>query len=230
MATEPPTPAEASPEHAWLPPSQLRLRSGLLLQAQGTATATPPFEARYIGAIEGKCLFLEALGSFQFNAAVRAGESLAIRGFTGQYDFRFATRVLQACDFSFREPGYVYAVIEFPPLVHARKVRSSMRIGAAIPATATPIHGLPPGPATIVDLSVEGALLLSEDELGHIGDLVNIGFSIGTDEDLAYVEALCRVCHRRIGDEGVLSGILFETLADRDRVRIRELVLDATSG
>lgn len=226
MATDSPNPDAASPQHAWLPPRELRLRTGLLLRAQGTAKGAPPFEARYIGAIEGKCLFLEALGSFHFNAAVRAGESLSIRGFTGQYDFHFATRVLQACDFSFREPAYTYAVIEFPNLVLARKVRNSMRIRAAIPATASPLHGLPAAAATIVDLGMEGALLRSEEDLGTIGDLLNLAFSIGPDEDLVYVEALARICHRRIGDDGMLSGVLFETIAERDRLRIRELVLD----
>jgi len=227
MANDSPHPAEAGPQHAWLPASELRLRSGLLLQAQGTNKATPAFDARYIGAIDGKCLFLEALGSFRFNDAVRAGESLAIRGFTGQHDFRFATRVLQACDFSFRDPPYIFAVIEFPALVHAHKVRNSLRIAAAIPATASPLHGLPPAQCTVVDLSVEGALLRSEDDLGSVGDLINLTFSLGSDEDLAYVEALARICHRRIGDDGVVCGVQFETIAERDRVRIRQLVLDA---
>jgi hypothetical protein len=227
MANDSAKPADAGPTHAWLPASELRLRSGLLLQAQGTNKATPPFDARYIGAIDGKCLFLEALGSFRFNDAVRAGESLSVRGFTGIHDFRFATRVLQACDFSFREPPYVFAVIEFPALVHARKVRNSLRIAAAIPATAAPLHGLPPAAATLVDLSVEGALLRADDDLGSVGDLLNLSFSLGTDEDLAYVETMARICHRRIGDDGVVCGVLFETIAERDRLRIREMVLEA---
>jgi hypothetical protein len=227
MANDSASPAEASPAHVWLPASELRLRSGLLLQAQGTNKATPPFEARYIGAIEGKALFLEALGSFRFNDAVRAGESLSIRGFTGLHDFRFATRVLQACDFSFRDPPYIFAVIEFPTLVHARRVRKSIRIPAAIPATATPLHGLPPAAATIIDLSEEGALLRTEDDLGVVGDVLNLSFSLGDDADLTYVETLSRICHRRIGDDGVVCGVQFEAIAERDRVRIRELVLDA---
>ncbi len=226
MPADPTHPADEAPSHAWLPPTALRLRTGLILQAQGTATGAPPFEARYLGAIEGKCLFLEPLGKFHFNAAVRAGDSLSIRGFTGQYDFRFATGVLQACDFSFREPAYAYAVIEFPALVFARKVRNSLRIRAAIEALASPMHGLPSAAATIVDLSVEGALLHSVDDVGTIGDLLNLAFSIGGDENLAYIETLARICHRRIGDEGVFCGLLFENIADRDRVLIRELVLD----
>lgn len=227
MPADPTTPADEAPGHAWLPPTALRLRTGLILQAQGTAKGAPPFEARYLGAIEGKCLFLEPLGSFHFNAAVRAGDSLSIRGFTGVYDFRFATGVLQACDFSFREPAYAYAVIEFPALVFARKVRNSLRIRAAIEALASPLHGLPPAAATIVDLSVEGALLHSMDDVGTVGDLLNLAFSIGGDDNLSYIETLARICHRRIGDDGVFCGVLFENIADRDRVLIRELVLDA---
>ena len=69
MANDSASPAEASPAHVWLPASELRLRSGLLLQAQGTNKATPPFEARYIGAIEGKALFLDTLGVLAFSSA-----------------------------------------------------------------------------------------------------------------------------------------------------------------
>ena len=40
------------------------------------------------------------------------------------------------------------------------------------------------------------------------------------------VAALARICHWQIGkEEAVLSGVLFETIGDRARLRIREFVV-----
>lgn len=225
---------ELGPGYVLLPLKTLRLRAGMFMQSQRLVKDaerlvkdSPNYEAQFLGAIEGKCLFLVPVGTFSIKTGMRAGESFVIRGFTGQYDFQFTAKVIQAFDFTFREPAYAYAVIEYPERVHARKVRNSLRIRTSMAATATPRTALPAADITIVDLSVDGALLRSEADLGTAGDLLSLAFSLGPDEDLVYVEALARICHRRIGDDGVLSGVLFETISDRDRLRIREFVLDA---
>lgn len=225
---------EVGPDYSPLPLRTLKLRPGMFMQSQRLVKQaerlvkdSPNYEAQFLGAIEDKCLFLVPVGTFSIKTGMRAGETFVIRGFTGQYDFQFTAKVIQAFDFTFREPAYAYAVLEYPERVHARKVRNSLRIRTSMPVSATPRTSLPAAEATIIDLSVDGALLRSEADLGSAGDLVSLAFSIGSDEDLVYVEALARICHRRIGDDGVLSGVLFETIADRDRLRIREFVLDA---
>jgi c-di-GMP-binding flagellar brake protein YcgR len=216
-----------SPAHVQVPLKALRLRAGMFLQTQRLEKHSPTYEAQFLGAIDDKCLFVVPVGTLSTKNGMKANETFVIRGFTGQYDFQFTARVIQAFDFTFREPAYAYAVLTFPEVVQARKVRNSVRIKTSIAATAAS-RGNPPADARLVDLSVEGALLASRDELGSPGDLVSLAFSIGNDEDLTYVEALARICHAQRGpDDAVLSGVLFETIADRDRLRIREFVLDA---
>ena len=223
-------PVAAVPGPAWedLPFKALRLRAGMFLQTQRLEKNSPNYEAQFLGAIEGKCLFVVPVGTFSIKTGMKANETFVVRGFTGQYDFQFTAKVIQAFDFTFREPAYAYAVLSFPDVVAARKVRNSVRIKTSIAASASPRNGGNGVDVRIVDLSVEGALLASSTELGAVGDLVNLAFSIGSDEDLVYVEALARICHAHRGPEdAVMSGVLFETIADRDRLRIREFVLDS---
>jgi hypothetical protein len=74
------------------------------------------------------------VGLLGLKFGMTAGETYLMHGFTGQYDFRFTSTVIQAFDFTFRVPAYAYAVLSFPEVIEARKVRNSMRIRTARPA------------------------------------------------------------------------------------------------
>lgn len=220
------------PEYEAVSLRSLKLRAGMFLQAQRMEKNSPTYEAQFLGAVEGKCLFVIPVGTFSIKTGMKANEHFILRGFTGTHDFQFQVKVIQAFDFTFREPAYAYAVLSFPETVQARRVRNSIRIKTSLDATATPRSGTAPLQVTIVDLSVDGALLRSDDEVGSVGDLVNIAFSLAGDDDgtgaMSYVEALARICHCQIGKEdAVLSGVLFENIGDRDRLRIREFVVES---
>jgi hypothetical protein len=178
--------------------------------------------------IEDKCIMVVPVGTFSIKTGMKAGENFVIRGFTGQYDFQFATRVIQAFDFTFREPCYAYAVLSWPDVVQARKVRNALRIRTSLQATLTGVASRQAQPVTIVDLSADGALVRSHDSAGAIGDLVSLEFSMGEDGALSYVVAVARVCHVHVGDDGCLSGLLFEQISPQDRMLIREFVVDNT--
>jgi hypothetical protein len=218
---------DAGPGYSRWPLRALKLAPGLMLQAQRLAKEAPVHALQYLGAIEGRCLFVVPVGAASLKAGVQAGEPLVVRGFTGRYDLQFVTKVIQSFDFTFREPAYAYAVLEFPGSVQARKARETVRIGTSTPATASPGHGREPVDVNIVDLSVDGALLDSPVDLGEPGDLLSLAFSLGPDDNLAYVEVLARICHRRSGVEGALYGVLFETLSSRDRLALREFAVEA---
>jgi c-di-GMP-binding flagellar brake protein YcgR len=220
-----PTAAVSGPAWEDLPLKALRLRAGLFLQTQRLVKDSPNYEAQFLGAIDGKCLFVVPIGTFSIKTGMRAGETFVIRGFTGVYDFQFEAKVIQAFDFTFREPAYAYAVLEFPASVKARRVRNSLRIRTSIPATASPRNGQAPSEVKILDLSVDGALLRSPVDLGWAGELITVAFSMGSDEDMVYVEAQARICHRREDGGEMLVGVLFETLSERDRLTLREFVV-----
>lgn len=215
----------AVPEFTQVGLKTLKLRAGMFLQTQRMEKNSPNYEAQFLGVIEDKCLMVVPVGTFSIKTGMKSGETFIIRGFTGQYDFHFTSKVIQAFDFTFREPAFAYAVLSYPDSVEARKVRNSIRIRTSLPATATGIASRQAQPVTVLDLSADGSLVRSDESLGAIGDALSLEFSMGPDEALSYVVAVARVCHVHIGDEGYLTGLLFENISTADRLMIREFVL-----
>lgn len=215
------------PEYQQVSLKSLKLRPGMFLQTQRVEKNSPIYEAQFLGVIPDKCLMVVPIGIFSIKTGMKAGEAFVIRGFTGQYDFHFSSQVIQAFDFTFREPAYAYAVLAFPDNVQARKVRNSMRIRTSLPAGATP-HGANASiPVTLVDLSVDGSLVRSIEPLGVVGDLLSLDFSMGSDEELSYLVALARICHSNESSQGdgYLSGLLFENISAVDKLTLKDFVL-----
>ena len=222
MAKSPP---DAEYSHASL--RSLKLRAGMFLQAQGVKEGSFDCEAQFLGMIEGKCLMIVPVGLVGVKFGMQTGQTYVIRGFTGQYDFRFTSTVIQAFDFTFRTPAYAYAVLSFPEEVEARKVRNAMRIKTTLPARATPHGSETPLMVTVVDLSIDGALVSSPSALGTTGDLVRLDFSIASDIASAPLLTLARICHSNEdgGEAGVLTGLLFESISAANRVSLKDFVL-----
>ena len=216
------------PEYSQVSLKSLRLRAGMFLQTQRVEKAdSPNYEAQFLGAIQDKCLMVVPVGLFSIKTGMTPGEKFVIRGFTGQYDFHFTSTVLQAVDFTYREPSYAYAVLSFPEVVEARKVRKSMRIKTSLPARATPQGADTSQPVTLVDLSIDGSLVRSAAALGAIGDLLRIDFAMLSDLGVARLGLLARICHthRDTGDDSFMTGLLFESISAPDRVALKGFVL-----
>ena len=203
----------------------LKLRAGMFIQAEGGGD-NRKYEMHYLGMIEGKCLMIVPVGDFSMLFGMKAGEKYQIRGFNGQYDYRFDATVIQAFDFTFKVPKYAYAVLTYPEIVEARKVRNSQRIKTALPAIATPHGADTPLEVTVLDLSVEGALIRSQTRLGSNGDLVRLDFSTASETPV-HLLTLARICHapELRGEEGYLAGVLFENISPNARVTLKEFVL-----
>ena len=214
------------PEYSEVSLKSLKLRPGMFLQVESVEQNSPNYEAQFLGLIEGKCLMIVPVGLLSLKFGMKADEIYLIRGFTGQYDFLFTSTVIQAFDFTFRVPSYAYAVLSFPEVVDARRVRNAMRIKTALPAMAAR-QGSTPGAVTVVDLSVDGALIRSPSELGAVGDLVRVDFSIGSDADASPLLTLARICHTHedTSEQGFLIGLLFESISAANRVAVKDFVL-----
>ena len=205
----------------------LKLRPGMFLQAEALAQNARNYELQYLGVIEGKCVMVVPVGFASLKFGMQAGETYVIKGFTGLYDFHFTASVIQAFDFTFRTPAYAYAVLSYPESVAARKVRNSMRIKAFLSASATPHGSDTPHSVTLIDLSVDGALVRSPSALGAIGDLVRVDFAIGSETELVRLLTLARICHTHedTGDDRFLTGVLFESLSAANKLALKDFVL-----
>jgi hypothetical protein len=225
------------PEYSQVTLKSLKLRSGMFLQAQRVETKPPPpnqeakpapvYEAQFLGPIQDKALVVIPVGMFSIKTGMMSGEIFTVRGFTGQYDFHFTSRVLQAVDFTFRDPGYAYAVLTYPAVVEARQVRKSMRIRTSLPANATLPDATGEMTVTLVDLSIDGTLVRSASALGAVGDLVALSFTVTSDLGVADLVVAARICHSNEdpGEEGILAGLLFENITGADRVVLKDFVL-----
>ena len=74
----------------------LGLPTGMTLQTRHLVERTSKKESQFYGAIEGKGLTVDTLGSESDQAVLEAGEIYVVRGLTGQYEFSFVSKVLQA--------------------------------------------------------------------------------------------------------------------------------------
>jgi len=223
MATNP-----MVPEYSQVSLRSLKLRPGMFLQAEAVEENSRNYETQYLGVIEGKCVMVVPVGYASLKFGMQAGETYVVRGFTGQYDFHFTSIVIQAFDFTFRTPAYAYAVLSFPEVVEARKVRNAIRIKTSLPAIARPHGSDTPHAVTLIDVSVDGALVRSPSALGAIGELVRLDFSIGSDAGHATLLTLARICHSHVDtgdDERFLTGLLFESTSAANRAALKDFVL-----
>ena len=115
-------------EFVKMPLKAMGLRPGMALQTKRLVEGAPKNEAQYFSAIEGKGVMLGPLGADSKDTGLLAGEVCIVRGFTGQHEFSFLSKVLQ----TFEQP-FIYALIAYPEYVEARLVRQSLRIKTSWP-------------------------------------------------------------------------------------------------
>jgi hypothetical protein len=207
----------------------LRLRPGMFLQAQSMAKGAPRYDAQFLGIIDGKGVMVVPDGVLSLKHGMQAGENFLIRGFTGQYDFSFASTVIRIFDYSYRDPPLAYALLSYPETVEARQVRRALRVRASLPVTVSLESGSNPVAATLMDLSVAGALINSPAPIGVAGDQMNLAFSIDFENeklDLVIPATICRSL-RSNSEEGFLTGLLFKNISRNDKLALYYFVLSS---
>lgn len=227
--------ASATPSHeTWLPslPAQsdvvqfefrnLKLKPGMALQAQSMTKSAARYDASFLGIIEGKGMLVVPNGVQSLRYGMKAGERFVIRGFTGEYDFSFHCDVLRIFDYSYRDPPLAYALLAYPDIVSARKVRNAIRVRTCLPALLSPAGGDAAVNATVMDLSVAGALVRSHQAPGSIGDKVILACSIAFEDetlDLTIPATICR-CLQPDGGTGFLTGLVFTDIGRNDKLAL----------
>lgn len=203
-------------ELARLPLKQLGLRAGMALQTRRLVEGTSKKESQYIGAIEAKGVMVGPIGSDAEQTGLTEGEVCVVRGFTGQYEFSFLSKVLQ----TFEKP-FVYALLAYPALVDARLVRQSMRVKMTWP-TRVSAPGNSPLDATLVDLSTAGAMVTTPQVLGTVGELLTLELALQVDETPVALQLRAKVCHtnRLASDNTVCTGLAFVGVSAQDKMAL----------
>lgn len=196
----------------------LKLRPGMSLQVQRSGQDARR-EAQFLAAIDGKGVMVGPHTSVGATG-MKAGEDYLVRGFTGQYDFSFSGRVIQ----TFEEP-FTYALLAYPGAVQARLVRRAMRMKTSVSAVATP-EGAAASPATLIDVSVAGAMVKAPAQLGPVGASLTLAFSVEVDGTRANLSLAAAICHSNRCDsgEGYNVGLAFKSATANDKLVLHYLV------
>ena len=198
----------------------LRLRPGLLLNVQGMRVGAPGHEAKFIAAIEGKGVMVTPSGMDSLKTEIIIGDEYLIQGFTGQSDFSFTAQALNV----FKAP-FAHVLFSYPTTAKAKKVRKSMRLKTALPATISPCGQNSPLEVSIIDLSVAGAMILSSRSLGVIGGVFDLVFPIKFDDVHSNLNIVAKLRHSNLTDnEGRKIGLSFENLSREHKLLLSYFV------
>lgn len=196
-----------------LPLRELGLRTGMALQTRRLVEGASKKESQFFGAIEGKGVMVGPIGADSAQTGLQEGEICVVRGFTGVYEYSFLSKVLQ----TFEKP-FVYALLAYPPQVDAKQVRKSMRTRTNCPVQLTaPQSSTDP---TIVDISPDGAMLKSEQQIAAIGMDIRLKFSPTMDGEPMVIEVTSTVCHsnRSQTEDCYFTGVAFKNLSSQDKL------------
>ena len=196
----------------------LGLKPGMAMQTRRLAEGASKKESQYFGAIEGKGVMVGPLGSEGAKTGLVEGEVCVVRGFTGQYEFSFLSKVLQ----TFEKP-FAYALLAYPAQVDARMVRQSMRTKCAWPATISvpPPHGnAQAATVELIDLSDSGAMIKSTDSLAAMGTVIQLTLSVRVDNAPLELHLKAGVCHnnRATHEDAYFIGMAFKGLTPHDKL------------
>ena len=209
-----------------LPLKALGLKSGMALQTRRIAGGATKKESQFFGAIEGKGVMVGPLGAEGADTELAPGDVCVVRGFTGQYEFSFLSKVLQV----FAKP-FVYALMAYPAEVDARLVRKSMRTKVSWPCSVL----LPGEPAdhslqvALVDLSDSGAMVTAASPLGALGGLLQFNIDANLGVSAIQLQLQAKICHnnRAANQDGYVVGMAFTGLTREDRIQLELLTRGA---
>ncbi len=195
----------------------LGLRAGMALQTRRLVAGASKKEGQYFSSIEGKGVMVGPVGPEGEKTELTAGEVCVIRGFTGQYEFSFLSKVLQ----TFEKP-FAYALLAYPAEVDARQVRQSMRTKTSWPTTAkadTTVETTSID-VTLVDISMSGAMIKSQTAIASIGSTIILGISVIFDDAPIELTIAGRVCHsnQSTNDGSFYIGTAFKNLTQHDKL------------
>ena len=201
----------------------LGLKPGMAMQTKRLVAGATKKEAQYFGAIEGKGVMVGPLGSEGAKTELVEGEVCVVRGFTGQYEYSFLSKVLQ----TFEKP-FAYALLAYPAKVDAKLVRQSMRTKCSWPTTVSapqPQGDTQTLSVDLIDLSVSGAMIKAASSVAAIGSNIKLTMSVEVDKAPMDLQLNASVCHnnRATYEDAHFIGLAFKGLTAQDKLVLNYL-------
>lgn len=192
---------------------ELGLRSGIALQVRRLVEGASKKEAQLLGAVEGRGVMVGPQGTEGEDTGLTEGDVCIVRGFTGQHEFSFISKVLQTYD-----KPFVYALLAYPNQLDARLVRQSMRTKTRWPIVTQvgeqSLEGL------LVDLSVQGAMVSTPEAVAGVGKVLSLTIQGLVEGELSPITVKATVCHSHRAQDGEshFTGMAFHSLTQQDKL------------
>ena len=198
-----------------------RLRPGDVLQLQ-LFENEQRYPVKLIGYIPDKTILLTAPMSGQQLLLLREHQNLTLRAISGKGAIAFTSAVVKL--YSTPVP---YLHIAWPSSVHSVVVRASERASLELNGVLinTSVANAHQHPVSIVDLSQNGAAILSNEPIGKKEDLIELAFQV-TTYNIALSPKLKGVIRSVAAtpDKRVRYGIQFDELDVIDKLTLQSLV------
>ncbi|WP_455235328.1 flagellar brake protein [Thiogranum longum] len=174
--------------------SDLKLQVGesLYLQPHDGETGRR-LQVRVIGYLPGRSLIVTTPRIKDKVMIMREGQPFVVRVLVANRVLGFTTKVLRSC-----ASPYPYLHLSYPQEMEQIIVRQAQRVKVKLFASLTnsnpDFQFEKPHPATVVDISTSGAMLVSSEQLGEEGDDVTLAcvFKIAGAEKLLSIPAILR--------------------------------------
>jgi c-di-GMP-binding flagellar brake protein YcgR len=182
-------------------------------------------ESQFFGAIESKGVMVGPQGPDGEKTELQPGEVCIVRGFTGQHEFSFLSKVLD----TFEKP-FAYALLAYPAQVDAKLVRRSMRTKTSWPTTVQTLgkDGTATGQvveAMLVDISMQGAMISSPSSLATVGDTIKVTILAVVEEVQTSLTLSAAICHNNKSKTGenYFVGMAFKSVSQQDKLVLHYL-------
>lgn len=201
-----------------VPLKALGLRPGIPLQVRRLVKGASKKEAQLFGAIENKGVMVGPQGQEGEDPGLGEGEVCIVRGFTGQHEFSFVSKVLQ----TFERP-FAYALLAYPAQVDARQVRQSMRTRTSWPITLHAGSAMQQG--QLVDISPQGAMVCTPEAMVPVGASLTLEIRAEFEGQPTTLSLVAVVCHsHKPGASSVhFTGMAFKELGTQDKLVLHDL-------
>lgn len=200
--------------------AELRLRPGCIIHIQSDAIGAPLSEIHFLGSIAEKIVMVTQKLDSASKTRIKEGHDYIFHGFSGQYDFTFTARVTEL-----HKAPFPYATLSYPPSVHAKLVRKLVRVKTFLPASIISLKSDAVMDATLVDLTIAGALIDAPAAIGKPGESVHITCSVDLGHEKKELGLLADIRHLHQTGNGRYSiGVEFRDVSQADMLVLHYIV------
>lgn len=197
---------------------ELGLRPGIALQVRRLVEGASKKEGQLFGAIENRGVMVGPQGPEGEDTGLTEGDVCIVRGFTGQHEFSFITKVLQTY-----EKPFVYALLAYPTQVDARQVRQSLRTKTSWPVTVQ--IGELKLDGQLLDISMQGAMISTPATTTAVGKALELSIGAVVEGEPTTLALKATVCHANKAADGTchFTGMAFHGLNQQDKLVLHYL-------